>query len=110
MTARVELVPLKEVQPLTGYIRGGVTVLGAKKDYPVLADETIELWDVVSISGRRAWNPDSDCSRRLSADHQCDRRRDRTREDGLARRQLFYGCPRNSAIIGTSVLPSHPGA
>jgi Cys-tRNA(Pro)/Cys-tRNA(Cys) deacylase len=47
---KVELVPLKEVQPLTGYIRGGVTVLGAKKDYPVYADETIELWDVVSIS------------------------------------------------------------
>ena len=47
---KVELVPLKEVQPLTGYIRGGVTVLGAKKDYPVYADETIEPWDVVSIS------------------------------------------------------------
>jgi Cys-tRNA(Pro)/Cys-tRNA(Cys) deacylase len=47
---KVELVPLKEVLPLTGYIRGGVTVLGAKKDYPVYADETIELWDVVSIS------------------------------------------------------------
>ena len=47
---KVELVPLKEVQPLTGYIRGGVTVLGARKDYPVFADETIELWDVVSIS------------------------------------------------------------
>jgi len=47
---KIELVPLKEVQPLTGYIRGGVTVLGAKKGYPVVADETIELWDVVSIS------------------------------------------------------------
>ena len=47
---KVELVSLKEVQPLTGYIRGGVTVLGAKKDYPVYADETIELWDVISIS------------------------------------------------------------
>ena len=47
---RVELVPLKEVQPLTGYIRGGVTVLGAKKEYPVFADETMELWDVISIS------------------------------------------------------------
>ena len=47
---KVELVPLKEVQPLTGYIRGGVTVLGARKDYPVCADETIELWDVISIS------------------------------------------------------------
>ncbi len=47
---KVELVPLKELQPMTGYIRGGVTVLGAKKDFPVFADETMELWEVVSIS------------------------------------------------------------
>lgn len=47
---KVELAPLKEVQPLTGYIRGGVTVLGAKKQFPVFADETIELWDQISIS------------------------------------------------------------
>ena len=37
------MVSLKDVQPLTGYIRGGVTVFGAKKDFPVFADETIEL-------------------------------------------------------------------
>lgn len=47
---KIEPVPLKEVQALTGYIRGGVTVLGAKKAYPVYVDETIELFDVVSIS------------------------------------------------------------
>src|SRR6185295_13525606 len=47
---KVETVPLKEVQPLTGYVRGGVTVLGAKKAYPVYVDETIELFEVVSIS------------------------------------------------------------
>jgi Cys-tRNA(Pro)/Cys-tRNA(Cys) deacylase len=47
---KAETVPLKEVQPLTGYVRGGVTVLGAKKAYPVYADETIELFDVVSVS------------------------------------------------------------
>ena len=47
---KIELVSLKEVQPLTGYIRGGVTVLGAKKAYPVYADETIQLWDRISIS------------------------------------------------------------
>ena len=47
---KAELAPLKEVQPLTGYIRGGVTVLGAKKQFPVFADETIELWDQISIS------------------------------------------------------------
>jgi len=44
------MVPLKEVQPLTGYIRGGVTALACKKDYPVFADETIELFDSISIS------------------------------------------------------------
>ncbi len=47
---KLELATLKEVQPLTGYIRGGVTVLGARKDFPVYADETIELWDVISVS------------------------------------------------------------
>ena len=47
---KAETVPLKEVQPLTGYVRGGVTVLGAKKAYPVYIDETIELFDVVSVS------------------------------------------------------------
>ena len=47
---KVELVALKDVQPLTGYIRGGVTALGAKKGFPVFADETMELWNVVSIS------------------------------------------------------------
>ena len=41
---RVELVPLREVQQLTGYIRGGVTALGGKREYPVYADETIQLF------------------------------------------------------------------
>ena len=47
---KIEAVPLKEVQPLTGYIRGGVTALACKKDYPVYVDELIELFDVISIS------------------------------------------------------------
>ena len=46
----IDVVPLKEVQPLTGYIRGGVTALAAKKAFPVFADETIELFDVISVS------------------------------------------------------------
>ena len=46
----VDTVPLKEVQPLTGYIRGGVTALGCRKAYPVWADETIELFETISIS------------------------------------------------------------
>ena len=47
---KTDVVPLKEVQPLTGYVRGGVTALGARKDYPVFVDETLELLDVVSVS------------------------------------------------------------
>lgn len=47
---KAELAALKDVEPLTGYIRGGVTVMGAKKPFPAYADETIELWDVISIS------------------------------------------------------------
>jgi Cys-tRNA(Pro)/Cys-tRNA(Cys) deacylase len=47
---KAEMVSLKDVQPLTGYIRGGVTVFGAKKDFPVFADETIELFDFISVS------------------------------------------------------------
>jgi|SRR5579875_4124529 len=47
---KVELVPLKEVQPLTGYIRGGVTAFAGKKDYPVYLDETAILFDRISVS------------------------------------------------------------
>jgi len=47
---KIQLVPVKELQSLTGYIRGGVTALAAKRDFPVYVDETIELFDVVSIS------------------------------------------------------------
>jgi Cys-tRNA(Pro)/Cys-tRNA(Cys) deacylase len=47
---KVDTVPLKEVQPLTGYVRGGVTVLGARKAFPVFVDETVELYDRISVS------------------------------------------------------------
>jgi len=47
---KIDTVALKEVQPLTGYIRGGVTALAGKKDYPVFVDETFELFDHVAVS------------------------------------------------------------
>jgi Cys-tRNA(Pro)/Cys-tRNA(Cys) deacylase len=47
---KIQLVPVKELQSLTGYIRGGVTALAGKKDYPVFADETLELFEVISVS------------------------------------------------------------
>jgi Cys-tRNA(Pro)/Cys-tRNA(Cys) deacylase len=47
---RTELVPLKDVQPLTGYVRGGVTALAGRRDYPVFVDETAKLFNVISVS------------------------------------------------------------
>jgi Cys-tRNA(Pro)/Cys-tRNA(Cys) deacylase len=47
---KIQLVPVKELQGLTGYVRGGVTALAGKKDYPVYVDETIELFDLISVS------------------------------------------------------------
>jgi Cys-tRNA(Pro)/Cys-tRNA(Cys) deacylase len=47
---KVDMLRLKEVQAATGYIRGGVTALACKKDYPVYIDERAEIWDVISIS------------------------------------------------------------
>ena len=47
---KIQLVAVKELQSLTGYIRGGVTALAAKRDFPVYVDETVELFDMISIS------------------------------------------------------------
>jgi len=47
---KVDLVPVKEVLSLTGYIRGGVSPIGGKKPYPFYLDETADLWDVISVS------------------------------------------------------------
>jgi len=46
---KIDTVPLKDVEPLTGYIRGGVTAMACKKPYPVYLDETAQLFDVISI-------------------------------------------------------------
>ena len=47
---KIEPVPLKEVLPLTGYIRGGVTALALRKDYPVVVDELAQLFDTIAVS------------------------------------------------------------
>jgi Cys-tRNA(Pro)/Cys-tRNA(Cys) deacylase len=47
---KAEMVSLKDVEPLTGYVRGGVTVFGAKKDFPAFVDETVELFGSISVS------------------------------------------------------------
>jgi Cys-tRNA(Pro)/Cys-tRNA(Cys) deacylase len=45
-----EMVPLKEVLPLTGYIRGGCSPVGMKKKYPTYMDETCILWEEIAVS------------------------------------------------------------
>ncbi|MGD1944461.1 MAG: Cys-tRNA(Pro) deacylase [Leptolyngbyaceae cyanobacterium] len=51
---KVETVPLKEVQALTGYIRGGVTAIGCKKPYPVFIDISATQFDTIAVSaGKR---------------------------------------------------------
>ncbi|SEC55661.1 Cys-tRNA(Pro) deacylase [Terriglobus roseus] len=47
---KAELAGLKDVEPLTGYIRGGVTVMGAKKAYRAFVDEAVELFETISVS------------------------------------------------------------
>jgi len=47
---KVELVAVKEVLGLTGYIRGGVSPIGGKKAYPFYLDEMAILFDVISVS------------------------------------------------------------
>lgn len=47
---RCELLPLKDVLPVTGYIRGGVSPIGAKKKFPVLLDESARGFAEISIS------------------------------------------------------------
>ena len=47
---KAELAPLKELEPLTGYIRGGCSAMAAKRDFPAFADELMELHSTISVS------------------------------------------------------------
>ena len=46
----MELIPVKELLALTGYIRGGCSPVGMKKKYPTYFDETCELYDTIAVS------------------------------------------------------------
>ena len=46
----MELVAVKELLPLTGYIRGGCSPVGMKKKYPTYIDETCQLYDTIAVS------------------------------------------------------------
>ena len=44
------MLPLKELLPTTGYIRGGCSPVGMKKKYPIWLDETAELYGEIAVS------------------------------------------------------------
>lgn len=47
----IEMIPQKELLPLTGYVHGGCSPIGLKKNFPVFIDETAQLFDVIFLSG-----------------------------------------------------------
>jgi len=47
---KVEMIPMKNLLRITGYIRGGCSPIGMKKKLPTLIDETCELFDIIAIS------------------------------------------------------------
>ena len=49
----LEMIHVKELLPLTGYVRGGCSPIGMKKAFPVIADESVLSWDRVYVSGGR---------------------------------------------------------
>ena len=49
----LSLMPIKDVEAVTGYVRGGCSPIGLKKPFPTFFDETAELFDLIGISGGR---------------------------------------------------------
>lgn len=47
---KVEMIAMKDLLPLTGYIRGGCSPIGMKKPYPTYIDETAVLYDEIAVS------------------------------------------------------------
>ncbi len=46
----MELIPVKDLLALTGYIRGGCSPIGMKRKYPTYIDETCQLYDTIAVS------------------------------------------------------------
>ncbi len=48
---KVEMIPMKDLLPVTGYIRGGCSPIGMKKKFPTYIEETAVLFDRIAVSG-----------------------------------------------------------
>lgn len=48
---KVEMIPMKDLLLVTGYIRGGCSPIGMKKAFPVYIEETAQLYETVAVSG-----------------------------------------------------------
>ena len=46
----INLIPVKDIQPLTGYVRGGCSPIGMKKQHPTFIDETAQLFDTIGVN------------------------------------------------------------
>ncbi|MGB7088429.1 MAG: aminoacyl-tRNA deacylase [Phormidesmis sp.] len=68
---KIDTVPLKQLQSLTGYVRGGVTALACKKPYPVFLDEWAQVYERIAISagarGQMLWLATDDYVRATGA-------------------------------------------
>lgn len=49
----LSMMHVRDLEPTTGYVRGGCTPVGMKKRFPTLIDETAQLFDEIGISGGR---------------------------------------------------------
>ena len=49
----IEMLPLKDLTNVTGYVRGGCTAIGMKKDFPAVIDESAKALDIMIVSGGR---------------------------------------------------------
>ncbi len=48
---KIEMIKMNELLPLTGYVRGGCSPIGMKKNYPVIIEETAQILEIIYISG-----------------------------------------------------------
>ncbi|HHO53756.1 MAG TPA: Cys-tRNA(Pro) deacylase [Deltaproteobacteria bacterium] len=68
---RIETVRVGELPGLTGYVRGGVTVLSARRAFPVVVDDLVELHEIISVSagqrGVQIWLAPADYLRATGA-------------------------------------------